>query len=98
MLYHLNTTGTSRNPIGSICPLDTIIKVGFGTAKIKKNGEAYYDGEEEVEPKALAYFEEIAQKEKGEWQLIMEAPLWDATWERQDTNKWVCIKAGRGFA
>lgn len=98
MGYHLNTTGTSRNPIGSICPLDTTVKVGFGTAKITKNGKVYYDGEEEVEPKTLAFFEDIAQKEKGKWQLIMEAPLWDATWEREDINKWICIKAGRGFA
>ncbi len=63
MEYHLNTTGTSRNPIGSVCPLETRIQVGFGTAKINKNGKTYYDAEtEEGEPKTLAFFEEIAQK------------------------------------
>ena len=99
MSYHLNTTGTSRNPIGSICSLDIVVQVGFGTAKITKNGQTYYDGETEVgEPKTLASFEEIAQQEPENWKLIMEAPLWEAIWERQDTNKWVCIKAGKGFA
>ncbi|MBD2778221.1 hypothetical protein [Iningainema tapete] len=94
-----NTTGTSRNPIGSICPLDTVIQVGFGAAKIIKNGKTYYDGETEVcEPKTLAEFEKIAQKEPGNWKLVMEAPLWDATWERHSDNKWVCIKSGRGFS
>ena len=99
MSYHLNTTGTSRNPIGSICDLETVIQIGFGTAKITLNGKTYYDGEIEVgEPKTLAEFEKIAQKEPGSWKLIMEAPLWDAIWERHSDNKWVCIKAGLGFA
>jgi hypothetical protein len=98
MGYHLNITDTSRNPIGSICPLDTVIKVGFGTAQITKNGKIYYDGEKDEEDKTLEYFEEVARQETGSWKLVMEAPLWDAIWERQDINKWVCIKAGQGFA
>ncbi|MBN3948387.1 MAG: hypothetical protein HWQ38_18810 [Nostoc sp. NMS7] len=63
---HIDLTGTSRNPLLSIAPLDMYIAVGFGKAQILKDGKIIYDGEDEedeAEIKQLLEFEAIAQSE-----------------------------------
>ena len=89
-----------RTSLGSIANLSTYVCVGFGEAKIYKDGVVFYDGEasEEEEIKELSYFEEIAEKEPGDWKLVLKAPLWNETWHRQGKGKWVCVELGEGFA
>lgn len=105
-MIHLQTTGTTRNPIGSVAPMDTIIAVGFGSAVVMHDGELVVDGEERT-PKRLrdadgwirlARVERLARRSPGGlWLLRMDAPLWSAAWQRK-RGQWVCIEAGLGFA
>lgn len=61
--YHVNMTAESRNPVGSLCPLDTPVGVGFGTAQITKNGAVIFDEQNSLEIHRLREFEEQAQLE-----------------------------------
>ena len=40
----------------------------------------------------------LAEKEKGEWQAILNSPLRGATWERKEKGRWVLIETNQGFA
>lgn len=98
-MTNITTSGTSRNPIGSTAPLDMLICVGFGTAQILKDEVIFFDEEMSEEIESLQKFEDIAKESpNSNWQCVMEAPLWDATWERNNKGQWVCIKSGIGFA
>lgn len=98
---HLSLSGESRNPIGSVADLRMLVGVGFGVARIYKGSEVIYD-EHEAEDSdyyPLSHFEGMAQLDPDHvWKCVMEDPLWNATWERQETNKWTCVSSGMGFA
>ena len=105
---HLDLTGTSRNPLLSIAPLDMYIAVGFGDAQILKDGKVIYDGEtedDESEIKQLSEFEAIAQSDPNHnYQCFLNAPLWSARWERHDwylfmrSGDWQVIEESDGKA
>lgn len=101
VVAHITLTAEGRNPIGSLAQLNTRICVGFGEAKIYKDGKVIYDGEREENEnkvKKLSYFEKKAKQEPGDWRLVLRAPMWNATWQRQGEGRWVCIETGMGFA
>ena len=94
---------SGQNLQGSLAPLSTMTAVGFGEAYISKNGEIIFDGEEYLdthpEAKPLEEFEQLAQLEpEADWRLVLNAPLWNITFQRQGKEKWVCIDSGIGFA
>lgn len=88
----------TKNSLGSYCPLDTVVVIGFGDAQILRNDKVFYDGEKSTEYRKLAEFEAIAQVDPADWKLVLHGPLSSATWERRGSNKWVCIETGSGFA
>ncbi|AXH76803.1 MAG: hypothetical protein [Caudoviricetes sp.] len=98
-MMHVNVGGEFRNPIGSIANLDMTICVGFGTAQIEKDDVVFFNGEQSDKIKTLAEFEAIAKKSpESKWICRMDAPLWNAIWERGKNGEWTCIKNGMGFA
>lgn len=41
----IETTGTTRTPIGTRLPLAAILAVGFGSVAVTHNGRQVFDGE-----------------------------------------------------
>lgn len=100
--------------IEKIAPMDLIIAVGFGEAKIIKDNKVIYaetvydeeDGSREqyfdlsrYDFPTLERFEALAQKDPDhDWRIILNAPLRYSEYQRQGNNKWILIKSGKGFA
>ena len=98
-MAHISVSGETRTPIGSHAPLDMPIVVGFGCAKITKDGELFFDGEKSWDIKQLEEIEAVARESPEScWRCIMDAPLWSASWERNEKGEWVCYESGEGFA
>lgn len=105
---HIDFTGETRNPLGSIANLNMLVGVGFGTAIVTKDGELIFDENNEDKYSqhldedgfaSLKTFKALAkQSPNSNWLCTMFAPLWNATWQRQGDDKWVCIETGEGFA
>jgi len=71
-----------------VAHLDTIICVGFGSAQIMKDGQLYYDGEQDFrdgnEPHTLRTIEATARNwPDSDWRCIMDGPLHGETYQRQ---------------
>lgn len=96
---HLDLSGSSRNPIGSIFLKTNYVAVGFGIAKIKKDGITIFDGESQENLITLEEAEKQIQFDlNAEYVLILNAPLWDAKWRRNRHGEWICFESGMGFA
>lgn len=96
---HILRTSESRNPIGSVAPLDMMIAIGFGSAVVTHDGKTVLDGDRALGWLRVRDAEKRAKRDpRGCWQIHIDGPLWSAVWERKRPGKWVCIEAGRGFA
>lgn len=43
--------------------------------------------------------EKIAKQDpENDWRIYINAPMWDAMWQRQGDDNWVLIQKGRGYA
>jgi hypothetical protein len=90
-------------PVESIAQMDMLIAVGFGDARITKDGETIYQEPYNIEDESnfhtLAEFEEMAKADPDhDWRAILIAPLRDREYQRHEEGKWVLIKSGMGFA
>ena len=99
-MAHIGLSGEARNPIGSLADLEMIISVGSGVAQVLKDEEIIFDDDSHSRySKKLIDFERMAIDSPDScWKVIMDAPLWSATWQRESENRWVCIESGMGFA
>lgn len=83
-------------------PMNTKVIAGFGTAKITMDKkEIYYEmpNTEWEDAPTLMKFELMARKKpKSDWRYILNLPLRDAEYQRQDKNTWIMVKSGMGFA
>ena len=106
---HVSTTGTSRNPIGSVACKSMLIVVGFGEAALYRNSKRVLNGERDTPKKyrdksrdgylSVRMCEKYAaRRAPSNWEIRIDAPLWSATWRRVRPGKWVCVEAGMGFA
>lgn len=99
---HVMTTGETRNPIGSCADMLMTIAVGFGAAYVTRDGKHVLDGEDVYRrrKRLLVFHAETRARRspRSKWQIVMHAPLWNATWERRGRNRWVCVESGMGFA
>ena len=71
--------------------------------KILKNGELFYENnnseDEWWDYKKLMEFEEIASKDPGsDWRYVFNYPLRSGVYQRQETEKWILIERGIGYA
>lgn len=99
MNFHIDLSGESRNQIGSLADLEMPIAVGFGIARITKDNEIVFDEQDDEENfHLLEEFDDRAENEPGVWQCVLNAPLWNATWQRVASRQWKCIESGKGFA
>lgn len=84
-----------------VAPLDMRIAVGFGCARLTKNGEIVWEegNKEYVDCITVAQAEEMAAKDPdNDWRIELYGPLSEAVYQRHEPNMWVLIKTGLGFA
>jgi hypothetical protein len=102
-------SGTKRNPIGSLAPLDMAICAGFGSAIVLLDDEHYLNGDGRehrgarnkygiATPRTMEKHIKRMGLSRRRWRIEKELPLWSAAWERRGPGKWVCVEAGMGFA
>lgn len=91
--------GCAHNPVYDEAPPYMLIAVGFGDARVTKDGETVYkapieDGwiwdTEEAEKLASA-------DPDHDWRIVLYAPLYGRTFQRQDGH-WLLIAENEGFA
>lgn len=91
--------GCFHNPVYDEAPPYMLIAVGFGEAKVTRDGKTVYkeptgDGEiwttEDAEKLA-------AEDPDHDWRIVLNAPLYGRTFQRQDGH-WLLIEENRGFA
>ena len=80
-----------------------VIAVGFGDARVTKDGETFYDGEQDWwnrnDAKTVGDIEKIASGDPNhDWRIVMHGPLHGETYQRQGEKNWVCVETNRGFA
>lgn len=82
---------------------ENLIAVGFGSAMVLKNGDPIYD-EQSNEHAGRDYWigkdaENVALKDPdNDWRIQINAPLYDAEYQRQGPGHWVFVSKGQGFA
>lgn len=84
--------GVAKN----ICPLSTMLAVGFGEVTVSRNGKPVWAGDDVTV--RLRRFEMRARKNPGDWRVYFDAPLSSKTYQRHTKNKWVLVAQGHGFA
>lgn len=83
-------------PKPSTIALDATPHPGFGMAALTRDGEWFYDLEDEdpvMEAEVRA-----AGDEDHDWRLSVLAPLYETTYQRQGEGLWVLVERGQGFA
>jgi len=77
--------------------LRTPLAVGFGMVDVTRDGERIWSGDDERV--WLRRFENRAAKDPDhDWRVWFNAPLYDATYQRQGEAHWVLVEKGMGFA
>lgn len=85
--------------VTKIAPMDMSIAVGFGDARITKDGITIFDEMHADDFHILAEFEQMAQADPDhDWRCILDAPLRMQEYQRHGDGEWVLIKSGQGFA
>lgn len=91
-------------PVTVVADLDMLVAVGFGIAQVRRDGDVVYSepvnwDDESYEAKPLRYFEEMAQQDPDhDWRVLLFAPLSEREYQRQETESWVLVRSGLGFA
>lgn len=91
--------GCAHNPVYDEAPPYMLIAVGFGDARVTKDGETVY---KEPEYDGWLWDTEEAEKLAAEdpdhdWRIVLYAPLYGRTFQRQDGH-WLLIAENEGFA
>jgi hypothetical protein len=103
-------TPIDGGPGGCLCcgyqhqhlPLDALIAVGFGSARVSKDGHSVYD-EMDVHDDADYWTAQEAENEalkapEHDWRIHLVAPLSERHYQRQGEGLWVLYEKGIGFA
>lgn len=113
VIVHVLHSGEARNPIGSRAPIDMMIAVGFGSATVERDGQIiidvsyplrardrrlFCDRDGFIRLRKIEKYIERRRLQRSIWRVILNAPLWSATWERRGPKRWICAEAGEGFA
>lgn len=91
-----------------VMPLDANPHPGFGMVTLYRDGEYVksageredgYHSDELVDSFTVQQFEDIAAQDPDhDWQMWVNGPMSDATYQRHSASEWVCIEKGFGFA
>lgn len=84
-------------------PMDMLIAVGFGEAKVTKNGETVYSELNCHEDTEKFWTVQDAENEAlkdpdHDWRIILFAPLRGKTFQRHGDGNWVLVEENMGFA
>jgi len=84
-------------------PMAAIIAVGFGDARLTKDGSIVYseprDAQSEDEFMTAEQAEALARQDPDhDWRIHLVAPLSERHYQRQGGNQWVLYEKGQGFA
>ena len=95
--------GCAFNPVYNIAPMGMLIAVGFGDARVLKDGKTVYkeplDFEKESDFWTTQDAENAALNDPDhDWRIVLYAPLYGRTFQRHEEGKWVLIDENRGFA
>lgn len=87
----------------STLPLDALIAVGFGEARVTKDGETVFDELDVYDDMEKCWHcrdaEEAACADPDhDWRIHLVAPLSERHYQRQGVEHWVLFKKGIGFA
>lgn len=86
-------------PTHKVAPMEMIIAVGFGDARITKDEETIFSEESDEDFRSLEVFEEMAKQDPNhDWRAILNGPLRGRTYQRHGVAEWVLIYSNRGFA
>lgn len=90
-------------PVEAKAPMGMIIAVGFGDARVTRDGDTIFDEnnapETDEDYHSLQEFEDMAMLNPDcDWRVILHAPLRSREYQRHDVGTWVLIKSGEGFA
>lgn len=82
--------------------LDTLFYNGFGGWHVEKDGKLIYQGPNDMKWEDYSILQEFEDQARGDpdhdWRAILETPLRDAVYQRQDKDEWILISSGPGFA
>jgi len=84
-----------------VLAMDTVLYNGFGGYHVKKDKKFYWAGDPQGKWESfptLRKFENLARKEKGTWEIVLDNPLRGATWRRKGNDEWVLTETNLGFA
>lgn len=97
--------GCALNPVYDIAPMDMLIAVGFGDAKVTKDNETIYTEPTEYDPEHEDGFwctqeaeNEALKDPDHDWRIVLYAPLYGRTFQRQAPEEWVLVEENKGFA
>lgn len=78
-------------------PLDALVHPGFGGASVHAEDEPDL-GQAMYENATVQDVEDFACGEEHDWRMTINAPLYDAEYQRQGKGVWVLVRRGEGFA
>lgn len=83
-----------------VAPMDLPIAVGFGEARITKDGAVVFDEADDADDfHYLQEFEDMARTDPDhDWRCILDAPLRSVRYQRHGENEWALIYSGPGVA
>jgi hypothetical protein len=81
-------------------PLDAFVHPGFGVATVHAEDTPGI-GQDMGENATVQDVEDYADAHGGsehDWRLVIDAPLYEAEYQRQGEGVWVLVRRGDGFA
>ena len=93
--------GCFHNPVYNEAPPYMLIAVGFGEARVTKDGKTVYKEPTEYDERDIWTTEDAEKLASADpdhdWRIVLYAPLYGRTFQRQDGH-WLLIEENRGFA
>lgn len=83
-------------PKPEVLPHGAPLAVGFGVVEVTRGEEVVWSGDDE-NVLLLGFEAHAAQDPDHDWRVTFDAPLYNATYQRQD-GEWVLVEKGAGFA
>jgi len=86
--------------------MDMTIAIGFGSASVYMDDELIWDETRDAREfdswddfPCLSDFERYARENPDrEWTVVIDGPLYGATYRREGMDRWMLVRWNRGFA
>lgn len=82
-----------------VVPLTMDIRVGFGDARVTRDGETVLDAGYGSRAVRVSRIEKMAAADPDhDWRIVRLGPLHGETFQRHAAEHWVCVESNDGFA